>query len=208
MELFPNRKYEDAGSYASDYFAQLSSASRLIDYGAMKAAGERLLEASLSRATTFSCGNGGSAAIANHLACDCMKGVQAGTALMPRVHSLSSNVELITAIANDFSVGEVFAFQLRSLARPDDLLIAISSSGSSPNIVKTINDAKSLGLFTIAMTGFEGGEAAKIADVSLHVPIRNYGVVEDVHQSMMHILAQYVRQSQLKEPGSLGSVKF
>jgi phosphoheptose isomerase len=206
--FFPSQKFHDAGSYATAYFGELNKALATIDPVAMSAAGQLLLEASVARTTTFSCGNGGSAAIANHLACDCMKGVQAGTALLPRVHSLSANVELMSAIVNDMSVQEMFAFQLRSLGSKGDLLVAISSSGSSPNIIKAIEDAKALGMKTIALTGFNGGDAAKVADVSLHVDAHNYGVVEDAHQSLMHILAQFVRQSQLIDPSQLGSVKF
>jgi D-sedoheptulose 7-phosphate isomerase len=206
--FFPNSPFETAGKYAWAYFAELTKAYSTIDGGALSAAGQLLLEASLNRTTTFSCGNGGSAAIANHLACDCMKGVQAGTALLPRVHSLSANVELMSAIVNDMSVEEMFAFQLRSLGAKGDLLIAISSSGNSPNIIRTLEDAKAIGMKTIAFTGFDGGGAARVADVSLHVDAQNYGVVEDAHQSLMHILAQYVRQSQLTDPSSLGSVKF
>ncbi len=149
-----------------------------------------------------------SAAIANHLSCDCLKGIRSATALRPRVVSLSATVELITAIANDFSYDEVFSFQLSSLAVPGDLLIAISSSGNSPNIIAALNWAKDNGLRTLAMTGFDGGAAAGIADVSLHVRADNYGVIEDVHQSLMHLLAQYVRHKNLIDPATLGAVKF
>ena len=156
----------------------------------------------------FSCGNGGSAAIANHLVCDCLKGVRSGTSLRPKVHSLSTAVELITAITNDIAPEEMFAYQLSSMARADDVLIAISSSGRSANIVRALSEAKSLGLATIAMTGFSGGEAAKLADISLHVSAENYGLVEDIHQSLMHILTQYLRQAHLDRPDTLGSIYF
>ena len=151
---------------------------------------------------------GGSAAIANHLVCDHLKGIRTDTDLAPKVHSLSSTVELITAIANDIGTEEIFSFQLSSLAQEGDVLIAISSSGASPNIVRVIEEARARKVVTIAMTGFAGAPAAGLADVSLHVDAHNYGVIEDVHQSLMHILAQYIRHSHLHDPAALGTLKF
>jgi phosphoheptose isomerase len=208
MTFFPSRLYPDAGAYAADYFSAIASAASSVDAAQLRRAGE-LVEQTVARdGVIYACGNGGSAAIANHLACDCLKGIRTGTDIRPRVASLSTTVELITAIANDTSYEQIFAFQLSSLAKPGDLLIAISSSGQSPNIVSALNWAKENGVGTIAMTGFSGGEAAKIADVNLHVPAENYGVVEDVHQSFMHLLAQYVRHKRLTDAPSLGQVKF
>jgi phosphoheptose isomerase len=145
----------------------------------------------------FSCGNGGSASIANHLQCDHLKGVRTETDLTPKVLSLNSNVELLTAVANDIGYEEVFAYQLQSQSRPGDVLVAISSSGRSDNIVRALRWANEHGLRTIALTGFSGGEARKVADVAVHVDCTNYGVIEDLHQAVMHGLAQYVRQSRM-----------
>src|SRR5262249_35798204 len=129
-------------------------------------------------------------------------------ALKPRVSSLSTTVELLTAIMNDIGQDQVFSYQLESLASRGDVLIAISSSGASPNIVHALRKAREMQLTTIAFTGFCGGDAAKLADVSLHVTAQNYGVIEDMHQSIMHMLAQYLRQGHLLEPTSIGSLKF
>jgi phosphoheptose isomerase len=125
--------------------------------------------------------------------------VQTDTDLTPRVISLSTTVEMITAIANDISYDEVFVYQLRSLARPGDALITISASGDSENVVRAAAWARDNGIPVIAMTGFSGGRSAAIADVNLHVAADNYGVVEDVHQSLMHILAQHIRQARMDE---------
>ena len=114
----------------------------------------------------------------------------------------------MTAIANDIGYDEIFSYQLVSLARPGDVLIAITSSGESPNIVKALEAAKASRVRTIAMTGFKGGRAAEMADITLHVDAHNYGVIEDAHQSLMHILAQYVRHRHLEEPHLLGTHKF
>ena len=90
-----------------------------------------------------------------------------------------------------------FLHQLRTFARPRDLLFTVSSSGNSPNIVRVMSWAKENDIQVLAMTGFDGGRSASLADINLHVPSSNYGVVEDLHQSCMHILAQYLRMSNM-----------
>src|SRR5262249_339135 len=154
-----------------------------------------LIAAYIGDRVVFSCGNGGSAAIANHTQCDHVKGVRAKTGLAPRVVSLSNNVELMTAIANDLAFEQLFAYQLEAHARPGEVLVAISSSGRSPKNINGLEYARDNGLQTIALTGFDGGGARRIADVAIHIDCRNYGVIEDVHQSVMHALAQFVQQS-------------
>src|SRR5260221_12264831 len=121
MKYFPSRAYQDAGAFCDDYFQQVSQAWQSLDRSKVELAARLVSATILEGATIYACGNGGSAAIANHLACDCLKGSQTDTALKPRVHSLSSNLELITAIANDISYADVFAYQLATLARSGDL---------------------------------------------------------------------------------------
>ena len=147
----------------------------------------------------FICGNGGSASISNHFVCDHQKGSSMGTKLMPGIISLSSNIEIITAISNDISYDHIFSYQLERLAKPGDGLITISSSGNSKNIILAIECAKNKKLTTISLNGFNGGKANKISQISLNVPSRNYGVVEDIHQSIMHILSQSLRMRNLKK---------
>lgn len=144
----------------------------------------------------YVCGNGGSAAIANHLTCDCMKGVACDSARGEtlNVTSLACNVPLITAIANDIGYDDVFSSQVEWQGNRWDILVAISSSGNSPNILKAINKAKEKEMKAIAITGFDGGRAAEIADYSLHIKSNNYGVIEDVSQSIMHYIAQSLRR--------------
>jgi len=196
---FPDRRYPDADTYAEAYFDRVREAAASVDRANLREAAAILTRAYSRGSMVYSCGNGGSAAIANHLVCDHCKLVQTDTKLTPRVYSLSATVEMITAIGNDLSYSEVFVYQLRSLARPGDVLITISSSGDSDNIVRVAQWAKENGLEVISMTGFSGGRSAKIADVNLHVAADNYGVIEDVHQSLMHILAQHVRQAHMHE---------
>ena len=133
------------------------------------AATEILLDAYTQGRLVFSCGNGGSAAVANHLQCDHLKGVRNGTDLQSRVISLSSNIELLTAIANDVGYHDSFAYQLRAQSQPGDVLIVISSSGSSPNILRALQWACQNGLRSIALTGFDGGGARSIAEIAIHV---------------------------------------
>lgn len=208
MAYFPDHSFASAGDFADAYFSEIRNAHQSVDRAAIVAACAMVSDAVAGDASIFSCGNGGSAAISNHLLCDCLKGVQSGTEIRPRVHTLSSAVELITAIVNDIGPDEMFSLPLQSLGRPGDLLIAISSSGESRNIVRALEVAKAAGMRTIAMTGFEGGPVARLADVSLYVAASNYGVVEDVHQSLMHILAQHLRQINLSDLTDLGRVKF
>ena len=196
---FPDRRYPDADAYADAYFHRVKEAAASVDRANLREAAAILTRAHSRGSMVYSCGNGGSAAIANHLACDHCKLVQTDTKLTPRVYSLSSTVEMITAIGNDISYSEVFVYQFRSLARPGDVLITISSSGDSENIVRVAQWAKENGLEVISMTGFSGGRSAKIADVNLHVAADNYGVIEDVHQSLMHILAQHIRHAHMHE---------
>jgi len=194
---FPVAPYPSAASYLDAYAEEMSRAAKTIDPGAFDRAAAMLLEAYQRGARMFSCGNGGSASIANHMQCDHVKGVRTATDLSPHVLSLSTNVELLTAIANDTGYENVFVYQLQSQSRPGDVLVAVSSSGRSPNIVHALTWARESGLRTIAVTGFDGGAARDVAEVAVHVDCTNYGVVEDLHQAIMHALAQYIRQSRM-----------
>jgi phosphoheptose isomerase len=106
--------------------------------------------------------------------------------------SLSANMALYSAIANDYGFENVFSTQIEFHTHPGDLLIAISSSGNSPNIIRAVTKAKENGVKTIGMSGFKGGELVTVADISLYVGAHNYGIVEDAHQALVHILAQFI----------------
>ena len=194
---FPLAPYASAGSYFDAYAEEMARAAKTVDPEAFDRAAAILTEAYERGARMFSCGNGGSASVANHMQCDHVKGIRTGSDLAPQVLSLSTNVELLTAIGNDLGYEHVFAYQLQSQARPGDVLVAVSSSGRSPNIVGAIAWARDHGLRTIAITGFGGGQARMTAEVAIHVDSTNYGVVEDLHQSVMHALAQYIKQSRM-----------
>ena len=194
---FPIGPYASAASYFDAYAEELSRAAKSIEPAWLERAAAILTEAYLRGARMFSCGNGGSASIANHMQCDHVKGIRTATDLSPHVLSLSTNVELLTAIANDTGYENIFVYQLQSQSGPGDVLLAVSSSGRSPNIVRALTWARDQGLRTIAVTGFDGGAARAVAEVSIHVDCTNYGIVEDLHQAIMHALAQYIRQSRM-----------
>ncbi|UTW51690.1 SIS domain-containing protein [bacterium SCSIO 12827] len=194
---FPDEKFTDIGAFAEAYFQASQVAQASIDRVALAKAGALLAGAYAARKTIYVCGNGGSAAISNHLVCDHLKCIQTDTDLRPRVVSLSATIETITAVANDISYDEVFVYQLRTLADPGDVLISVSSSGDSENVVRACAWAKTNDLAVIAMTGFAGGRTQGLADVNLHVTGDNYGIVEDTHQALMHILAQFIRQDHM-----------
>jgi phosphoheptose isomerase len=194
---FPATKYPAAARYFAAYTEEMSRGASAIEPATLDQATEILLEAYTRGAGVFACGNGGSASIANHLQCDHLKGIRTTTDLAPRVISLSANLELLTAIANDMGYEDVFTYQLQSHSGPGDVLIAVSSSGRSPNIVRALRWACDHELRTIALTGFDGGDARALAEVSIHVDATNYGIIEDLHQAIMHALAQYIRQSRM-----------
>ena len=196
---FPDRSYGSIQEYMGDYFDRCARAARSVPAPALARAADILTGAYRDGNTVYACGNGGSAAISNHLLCDHAKCIRTDTRLMPRVVSLATNIEIITAIANDIAYDDIFAYQLENLARAGDVLITISASGDSENVVRAASWARDHGLHTIAMTGFAGGRTGSLAEVHLHVEGDNYGVIEDIHQSLMHILAQYIRQAHMAE---------
>lgn len=208
MPEFPSKPYDQAASYADSYFEHLTAATSSIDRAAVERAARRIADAAHAGKRIYSCGNGGSAAIANHLVCDCMKGIRTDSTLRPQVVSLSATIEIITAIGNDIGYDQIFRHQLESLASPGDVLIAISSSGNSPNIIEALDWARANDVTSIAMTGFTGGAAADRADISLHVDAHNYGIVEDLHQSLMHLMAQFIRQQHIDDQSKIGKIKF
>jgi D-sedoheptulose 7-phosphate isomerase len=144
----------------------------------------------------FVIGNGGSAATASHMMNDLCKGTlgHKGDAPWPRLRviALTDNVSLMTAWANDTDYNHIFSEPLKNLAQRGDVLVAISASGNSPNIIAAVEAAKQIGVTVIGLAGFTGGKLSKMADVSLVVPSDGYGPVEDVHMILDHIITSYL----------------
>jgi D-sedoheptulose 7-phosphate isomerase len=157
-------------------------------------------------ARVYIMGNGGSAAVADHWVCDYMKGINEDTKIYPPVKAISlvSNGPLLTALANDMGYENIFSKQLEYYrCGSGDVVLAISASGNSKNVVNGIRKARYLGALTIALTGFDGGEAAIAADINIHVPSDNYGVVEDIHMMVLHSISQRIRYRDSRDRGSL-----
>ena len=142
----------------------------------------------------FVMGNGGSAATASHIATDWSKTAERKGKQLIRCMSLNDNLPFMTAIANDLGYDEVFVRQLENLLDRDDVVVIISGSGNSPNVIKAAKFAKKKGAVTIGMTGFTGGKLRKLVDVCLHVNSDQYGVIEDLHMAAGSILAFYLKQ--------------
>lgn len=207
MSRFPSKRPASVGAFAGEYFAELQRAAAAVPAEAIERAAAMLRAAIEADQQIFLAGNGGSAAIANHLVADYAKGLRNDTGWKPRVRSLSESASMLTATSNDLSYAESISFQLEGLGRPGDLLITISSSGDSENIVRAVSWAKMNGIVTLALTGFAGGRSAVMADVNLHVPSENYGVVEDTHQALLHLIGQVLRMGQMPDE-LIGQRKF
>lgn len=143
----------------------------------------------------FVCGNGGSAAVANHFLCDLNKGIKNSSNKLfnPKVVSLTNSVEMITAIANDEKFEKVFSRQLENYAKNDDLLIVFSCSGKSKNILDVLNFAKKKRLDVIKFFGFTNKNSLKKNEITLSLSSNNYGISEDVFQALMHMISQKIR---------------
>ena len=144
--------------------------------------------------TLFVFGNGGSAALASHFACDIGKGTIAGRAKRLKTIALTDNVALITAWANDKAYEEIFSEQLESLAEKGDIALAISGSGNSPNVIRGLEAGRRLGVQTLVLTGFAGGRAKTLADLCLIVPSDSMQHIEDAHLCATHAIFLAIRQ--------------
>ncbi len=147
------------------------------------------------KGSIYVCGNGGSAAIANHYVVDFLKFFREKTNLRPKIYSLSNNIETVTAVSNDINYDKVFLYQAESYCDKKDLVIIISSSGNSKNIKEVLKFAKKNKIKTIGFSGFNGGYLKKKSDISIHINANNYGISEDSHHILMHIQLQYLIES-------------
>ena len=144
--------------------------------------------------TLYVFGNGGSASAASHIACDWGKGTSIPGKKRLKIVSLSDNIALITAWANDFSYEVVFKEQLENLLEPGDVVIGLTASGNSPNVLRAMEYAKQRGAVTIGFIGFGGGKLKSIVDHEITVSSRNYGQVEEIQMTLNHIISQYLKE--------------
>jgi len=154
---------------------------------------QMLFQAYESNRMIYLFGNGGSAALASHFACDLGKGAANGSGKRFQVLAFTDNVPLMTAWANDARYEDIFAEQLINFVRPADIAFGISGSGKSPNVLKALRVARNAGAVTIGLTGFQGGDMRSICDLCLVVPSDNMQIIEDLHLSVTHAVFTALR---------------
>ena len=175
------------------YFELLSKTIDSLPFEKIERVTATLVRAYEQERTILLFGNGGSAALASHVACDLAKGTVNGTRKRFRVIALTDNVPLITAWANDSKYEDIFAQQLANFAAPGDIAFAISASGNSPNVLQALRVAKDIGSTTIGITGFSGGRMLALCDECVVVPCDNMQIIEDLHTCIAHSLFTCIR---------------
>jgi D-sedoheptulose 7-phosphate isomerase len=193
----------DAAVFATRYIDYLSSVLGGIDVGEIKRFVDTLLDARERGATVFFIGNGGSAATASHFANDLGYGTDSYDKPF-RALSLTDNQAVVTALANDNGYDEIFVRQLRVLGQPGDVLVAISASGNSPNLIKAMEHAARVDIRTVAITAFDGGRMKQMAEQGIHVATaaKEYGPAEDAHMVLDHLIGAYLIRMVKQRSGS------
>lgn len=184
---------EGVAAFARGYFDYLSEVLRAVDVASLQLVVDALLEARRAGRRIVIMGNGGSAATASHFANDLAVGLTDDPPFLAT--SLSANVPILTAVANDHGYEEVFVRQLRGVVGPGDVVIALSASGQSENVLRAVRCARQQGATTIGFAGFDGGALRHLSDICVHIPtVRGeYGPTEDAHLACEHAIATYLR---------------
>jgi D-sedoheptulose 7-phosphate isomerase len=182
-------------SYPKLYKAALLEAIDRIDTSRVEQAIEWFREARDGSRQIFVCGNGGSASTASHFTCDIVKGASYNRDTRFRIMALADSLATLTAYSNDVSYEHVFVEQLKNFARAGDLVMCISGSGNSPNVVRAIEYANSIGCKTIALTGRDGGKLGPLAQLNIQVAVLHMGRIEDAHMVVCHMIAYHFMDS-------------
>lgn len=184
-------KHLSVNEFARDYFIGLKAVIDRVDIAQIVAFVNELERAYNEERQIFIVGNGGSAGTASHMACDLAKTVLGKkpdrNKRRFRVMSMTDNVPLITAFGNDFGYEHIFSEQLILFARRGDLLVVITGSGNSPNIINAVKMAREMGMRTAGMLGFDGGQVLPLIDLPILIPDFSYGFVEDLHMILDHL---------------------
>src|SRR3990167_3537674 len=192
-------------SLQTDYFRRYCDYVRKliseIDIESVKRVVDCLLKARENNKTIYFAGNGGSAATASHFSQDMGEVGRKINGKGFRTRSINDNVSALTAISNDYSYDHVFALQIQHSFDPGDVLVVISASGNSPNVIKAVELAKEKGGSTVALVGFDGGRLAKLCDHVVHIQSKKgeYGPVEDIHLILNHMIVSYLMMALKKE---------
>lgn len=186
--------------YFDNYNAEFDRARAGVPMAALAQLLEWLETVRVQGRRLFVLGNGGSAASASHWACDFGKGVNVGGHARFRVLAPTEQVAWFTALGNDVSFADALAEQLRNWLQPGDLIVALSVSGNSENLVRAFDLGRGRGARLVALVGAAGGRLREMADLAIVIPSRDYGVVEDLHMTVNHALSQFIRR-RLEEGG-------
>jgi len=178
-------------TFPQQYKSELLQAIDTIDLDKVNEAIELFRDARANGRRIFVCGNGGSASTASHFACDIVKGASYNRQSRFRIMALTDQVPTLTAYANDVSYDAVFVEQLKNFAEPGDLFMGISGSGNSPNVLRAIEYANSIGCRTIALTGRDGGKLGPMAQLNIQALVPHMGRVEDTHMIVCHMIGYY-----------------
>lgn len=173
-----------------NYFGSVQELLNKVPFDAVDRVVETLMSANRAGQTVYICGNGGSASTATHFGCDLAKRPIVAGQPRFRVVPLTDNNALMTALSNDIGYDVVFSEQLIPLVRKGDILIGISGSGNSKNVIKAVEVAKAAGATTIGFSGYDGGKLAPAVDISVHIPSFNMAMVEDVHLMLEHAICE------------------
>ena len=182
----------------TDYIRDIQKLCESLDADLLGSACEMMLEAYKQGKKIFVAGNGGSAGTSNHFCCDFGKNAVKGDLHRPRIISLSSNIEVLTALGNDFSYADVFSQQLKNLMDDGDTVLLISASGNSPNVVNAAEYVRSRKGKVIGFTGFEGGKLKELSDININIPSNSYEKIEDLHMMLTHIIVCYFKALELE----------
>jgi D-sedoheptulose 7-phosphate isomerase len=181
--------------FCEEYTSRLKSVLSQFDWDPVIKLGNSLRKAWKGKKRVFICGNGGSAGNANHLANDFLYGISRSDGIGLRVLSLSSNPSIITCLANDITYENIYSQQLAVQGDTGDILIVLSGSGNSPNIIKVLEMAKEMKIISYAVLGFDGGKCLEISDVSIHFEIQDMQISEDLQMIVGHMLMQWLSQN-------------
>lgn len=186
-------------SFYNNYFNSIIDISKKLNLNNLEKAINLIEETIKNKNYIYVCGNGGSAAIANHYVCDFFKQLSKYTKLKAKIKSLNSDNCLISAIANDISYDQIFRLQAERYISKKDILIIISSSGNSKNIIEVLKYCNKKKIKTIGFSNFSGGYLNKYCNISIHNKINNYGIGEDINHILMHMIMQFISINNLRK---------
>src|SRR5579884_3298381 len=186
-------------NFAELYRNELHQTIDAIDVSGVEQAIRWFTEAREAGRHIFVCGNGGSASTASHLACDIVKGASYNRESRFRIMALTDSLPTLTAYSNDVGYDCVFVEQLKNFAEPGDLVLAISGSGNSPNVLRAVEYANSIGCRTIGLTGRDGGKLGPLAQLNIQVPAPHMGRIEDAHMIVCHMIGYYFMDTEYAE---------